>query len=80
MAPAQSPAAPSAKHPGRLEQWRLDRSVKAKALTVLAVPLIALFGITSASLVLEHDERAGRASSLRAFNLITTGIRFCPTP
>lgn len=73
MAAAQGPAAPPAKHPGRLRQWWLDRSVQAKALTVLAVPLIALFGTTSASLVLEHDERAGRATSLKAFTLISTG-------
>src|SRR5215475_2294543 len=72
MAPAQSPAVPSAKRPGRLKQWWLDRSVQAKALTVLAVPLIALVGTTSASLVLEHDERSARAVSRTAFNVITT--------
>jgi len=42
-------------------------------MTVLAVPLIALFGISSASLALEHQERAGRAVSIKAFDLITTG-------
>jgi signal transduction histidine kinase/CheY-like chemotaxis protein len=41
-------------------------------MTVLAVPLIALVGTTSASLVLEHQERAGRADSLKSFNVITT--------
>src|SRR6185437_1064754 len=72
MAPAKSPAVPSAKGPGRIKQWWLDRSVRAKALTLLAVPLIALFGTSSASLVLEHDERAQRAVSRTAFNVITT--------
>ena len=72
MAPAKSPAVPSAMGPGRIKQWWLDRSVRAKALTLLAVPLIALFGTSSASLVLEHDERAQRAVSRTAFNVITT--------
>jgi signal transduction histidine kinase/CheY-like chemotaxis protein len=72
MARAHGPAEPSVRRPGRVKQWWMDRSVRAKALTVLAVPLIALVGTTSASLALEHQERAGRAVSLRAFNVITT--------
>jgi signal transduction histidine kinase/CheY-like chemotaxis protein len=72
MAHAHSPAEPSVRQPGRVKQWWLDRSVRAKAMTVLAVPLIALVGTTSASLVLEHQERAGRAVSVKSFNLITT--------
>jgi signal transduction histidine kinase/ActR/RegA family two-component response regulator len=72
MAHAHSPE-PSVGHPGRVKQWWLDRSIRAKAITVLAVPLIALVGTSSASLVLEHQERSARAASLRAFHLITAG-------
>ncbi|HET7018386.1 MAG TPA: ATP-binding protein [Streptosporangiaceae bacterium] len=72
MARAHSPE-PSARHPGWVKQWWLDRSVRAKAMTVLAVPLIALVGISSSSWVLEHEERASRAVSIKSFDLITTG-------
>ena len=58
---------PAAAHPGRLHQWWLNRSVRAKGIIVVAVPLISLIGITSASLVLQANERqertAGRTAS-----------------
>jgi signal transduction histidine kinase/ActR/RegA family two-component response regulator len=58
---------PAAAHPGRLHQWWLNRSVRAKGIIVVAVPLISLISITSASLVLQANERqeraAGRAAS-----------------
>ena len=73
MARAHSPAEPSVRRPGRVKQWWLDRSVRAKAMTVLAVPLIALIGTSSTSLALEHQERTSRAASIKAFDLITTG-------
>jgi hypothetical protein len=48
---------PAAVRPGRLQRWWLDRSVRAKEMTVVAVPLIALTGITSASLAVQYNER-----------------------
>ena len=39
--------------PGRLRRWWLDRSVRVKGMIVVAVPLIALVGVTSAILVLQ---------------------------
>ncbi len=39
-----------------LRQWWLDRSLRVKGLIVVAVPLIALMGITSANLLLQHDQ------------------------
>ncbi len=56
--PVEHPAAPG--RPGRLRQWWLDRSVRAKGMIVVAVPLIALVGISSASLVLHNQERQER--------------------
>jgi signal transduction histidine kinase/ActR/RegA family two-component response regulator len=50
----------------RLQRWWLDQSVRAKGTIVLAVPLIALIGITSASLVLQHTEEQERQVSLTA--------------
>ncbi len=41
---------PVAGRPGRFRQWWLDRSVRAKGMIVIAVPLIAT---TSASLALQ---------------------------
>jgi CHASE3 domain sensor protein len=46
--------------PGRLKQWWLDRSVRAKGMTVVAAPLIALLGVSSASLILQANERQER--------------------
>jgi PAS domain S-box-containing protein len=52
-----------------LRRWWLDRSVRAKGLIVIAVPLIALIAVTSAGLVVEHAERHERAASLAASDL-----------
>ncbi len=61
--------------PGRLQQWWLDRSVRAKALIVLAVPLIALIGIASASLAVQSTERNERGVATAEFNLINSANR-----
>jgi signal transduction histidine kinase/ActR/RegA family two-component response regulator len=50
----------------RLQRWWLDRSVRAKGTIVVAVPLIALIGVTSASLVLQHTEAQQRQAALTA--------------
>jgi signal transduction histidine kinase/ActR/RegA family two-component response regulator len=54
---------------GRLRQWWLDRSVRAKGMIVVAVPLIALIAVTSASLVLQSNERQERQVALTASTL-----------
>ena len=65
-------ALPVAGRPGRFQQWWLDRSVRAKGLIVIAVPLIALIGTTSASLVLQSQERSVRTAS-RVASAVVTG-------
>jgi signal transduction histidine kinase/ActR/RegA family two-component response regulator len=55
---------PTAARPGRLQQWWLDRSVRTKGMTVVAAPLIALVGVSSASLILQANERQERQISL----------------
>jgi len=59
---------PAAVRPGRLQRWWLDRSVRAKGTIVVAVPLIALIGISSASLVRQYNEgqerQVGRVASV----------------
>jgi adenylate cyclase len=67
--PEASDGSPAADRPRRLQQWFLDRSVLTKGLIVLATPLIALIGTTSASLVLQHDESQERGVVLAAYNL-----------
>ncbi len=62
-----SPSPPA--HPGWFQQWWLDRSVRAKGMIVVATPLIALLGVTSASLVLQANERQERRVALTASNL-----------
>ena len=59
-------SSPPAVRPGRLQRWWLDRSVRAKGMMVVAVPLIALIGVTSASLVLQHNEEQERQVALTA--------------
>jgi PAS domain S-box-containing protein len=44
-----------------LQRWWLDRPVRAKGMIVIAVPLIALAGTTSASLALQHKEHQERS-------------------
>jgi hypothetical protein len=57
--------------PGRLRRWWLDRSVRVKGMIVVAVPLIALVGVTSAILVLQYKERPVRSVAVTAFRLGT---------
>jgi signal transduction histidine kinase/CheY-like chemotaxis protein len=55
-----------------LQQWWLDRSLRAKGLIVVTVPLIALLVTTTASVALQYQERQERAVATRAFALINT--------
>ena len=55
----------------RLAGYWLSRSVRAKGLSVLAIPLVALLTVVGASLGLELHERAQRESSLQAAALTT---------
>jgi signal transduction histidine kinase/CheY-like chemotaxis protein len=54
-----------------MHRWWLDRSMRAKGMVVVAVPLIALIAVTSASLVLEQNERQERSVALTASALNT---------
>jgi signal transduction histidine kinase/CheY-like chemotaxis protein len=66
-------APPSAAvRPGWMQRWWLDRPVRAKGMIVVAIPLIALVAVTSASLVLEHNERQERSVVLTASALSTS--------
>src|ERR1700677_4615782 len=53
----------------RLRRWWLDRSLRTKDLIVVAVPLIALLGITSANLALQQNESNVRSISISARSL-----------
>jgi signal transduction histidine kinase/CheY-like chemotaxis protein len=68
---SRSPRLPTAAaaRPGRLPQWWLDLSVRAKGMIVVAFPLIALVAVTVASLVLQHSERQERMVALAASKL-----------
>ena len=59
---------PVAARPGRFRRWWLDRSVRAKGLIVIAVPLIAT---TSASLALPYQEHQVRTVSRAASAVVT---------
>jgi signal transduction histidine kinase/ActR/RegA family two-component response regulator len=50
----------------KLRRWWLDRSLRSKGLIVVAVPLIALLGITSANLVLQQVESNERSVAVNA--------------
>jgi signal transduction histidine kinase/ActR/RegA family two-component response regulator len=54
---------------GRLPQWWLDRSVRAKGMIAVAFPLIALIAVTVASLVLQYNEHQERTVALAASRL-----------
>jgi signal transduction histidine kinase/CheY-like chemotaxis protein len=56
-----------------LHRWWLDRSVRSKGLTVVAVPLIALIGVASASLVLQHNESQERTVATADLTLSKAG-------
>jgi signal transduction histidine kinase/CheY-like chemotaxis protein len=64
-----SSAPPGADQARGLRQWWLDRSLRAKGLIVVAVPLIALMGITAANLLLQQSESSERNVAIRARNL-----------
>ena len=57
---------------GGLRRWWLDRSVRAKGMIVVAVPLIALIGLASSTLVLLQSERQERHVATAANNLINS--------
>jgi signal transduction histidine kinase/CheY-like chemotaxis protein len=59
----------AAGHPGRLQQWWLDRPLRVKGTIVVAVPLIALLGVSSASLILQANEHQERQQGQSASNL-----------
>jgi signal transduction histidine kinase/ActR/RegA family two-component response regulator len=63
------PWPPGVDQPHGLRRWWLDRSLRAKGLIVVAVPMIALMGITSANLLLQHSESSERSISTNARNL-----------
>jgi signal transduction histidine kinase/ActR/RegA family two-component response regulator len=62
-------APPGTIQPHGIRQWWLDQSVRAKGLIVVAVPLIALMGLTSANLLLQQNESNERSISLNARNV-----------
>jgi signal transduction histidine kinase/ActR/RegA family two-component response regulator len=47
-------------------RWWLDRSVRAKGLTVVAIPMLALIAVGAAGLGLSSQERAERRIAIRA--------------
>jgi signal transduction histidine kinase/ActR/RegA family two-component response regulator len=53
----------------RLERWWLDRSIRVKGMVVFAVPMLALIGVTSASLALQLKERQVRSVAITASTL-----------
>src|SRR5580692_2023277 len=64
-------APPGADQARGLRQWWLDRSLRAKGLIVVAVPLIALMSLTSANLMLQRRESGERSVAIAARNLTT---------
>src|SRR6202035_994363 len=66
---------PAAGRSSWLRRWWLDRSVRAKGLIVVAVPLIALIGTTSASLALQYSERQERSAAVAASGLSSAAGR-----
>jgi signal transduction histidine kinase/ActR/RegA family two-component response regulator len=67
-----SPTRPEAGHARRLPQWWLNQPLRAKGLIVVAVPLLALMGVASANLVLQHSQTHERAVSQDARSLATS--------
>jgi PAS domain S-box-containing protein len=66
---------PAASRRGPLQRWWLDRSVRAKGLVVVAIPLITLTAVTSANLALQHNERQERAIATAGSTLTKTAGR-----
>ena len=56
-------------------QWWLDRSVRAKGLIVVTVPLVALLVTTIASVALQHQERQDRAIATAGLNVTNAAQR-----
>jgi signal transduction histidine kinase/ActR/RegA family two-component response regulator len=52
-----------------MQRWWLDRPMRTKGMIVIAVPLIALIAVTSASLTMEANERQERSAALTALAL-----------
>src|SRR5271156_1842987 len=70
MRSRQAHSAPSGAHqPHGLRRWWFDRSLRSKGLIVVAVPLIALMGTTSANLLLQRNESNERNVSTDARDL-----------
>jgi signal transduction histidine kinase/ActR/RegA family two-component response regulator len=65
---ASSPPPGGARRTG-FRQWWLNQSLRVKGLIVIAIPLVALFATTSASLVLQRTESHERSVGLAANNL-----------
>lgn len=59
----------------RLQQWWLDRSVRAKGLFVVTVPLLALLVTTIASVALQYQERQDRAIATAGLNVTDAAQR-----
>src|SRR5450755_59902 len=73
-------APPGADQAHGLRQWWLNQSLRTKGMIVVAVPLIALMGLTSANLLLQHNESHERDISTNDRSLADaanaeTGIR-----
>src|ERR1035438_2109042 len=62
-------APPGADQAHGLRQWWLNRSLRTKGMIVVAVPLMAVVGLTSANLLLQQDESHERDISTNARNL-----------
>ena len=55
--------------PRGMSRWWLDRSIRIKGLTVVAIPMMALIAVTSASVVLSQEERSERRVAIAANTL-----------
>src|ERR1700677_4045885 len=55
-----------------MHRWWLDRPMRAKGAVVVAVPLVALIAVTSASLALQYNERQERSVALTASTMNTS--------
>jgi signal transduction histidine kinase/AmiR/NasT family two-component response regulator len=49
-----------------VSRWWLDRSIRVKGLTVVAIPLLALVAVTGSSLALQRQERGERRVAIAA--------------
>ena len=54
-----------------MAQWWLNRTVRAKGMIGVAVPLLTLIAVTVASLMLQGKEQRQRAAARAAFALTT---------